>query len=315
MNAAAQAAVTDVAVGVVQHADGRVLLAERQPDKPWAGYWEFPGGKIERGESVLQALRRELHEELGIEIDRAYPWITFDYDYPKKRVRLHFWRVSSWHGTPHGREAQRLSWEDPRACAVRPLLPANTPVFQALNLPAVYAITNAAKLGVETFMARLCAALGRGVRLIQVREPKMPVEEFELFAQRVVATAHPCGARVLINGDLALARRVSADGVHLQAGQLKTLEAPPDIDLWAASCHDARELARAAELRASFAVLSPVLPTPTHPEAAGMGWERFAELTRDFPLPVYALGGMKPELLETAMRHGAHGVALLSGIW
>jgi len=89
----------------------------------------------------------------------------------------------------------------------------------------------------------------------------------------------------------------------------------PGTRIWAASCHSAAELAQAAVLDADFVVLSPVLPTPTHPEAVGLGWDKFASLVSDYPVPVYALGGMKPELLETAMRHGAHGVSLLSGIW
>lgn len=135
------------------------------------------------------------------------------------------------------------------------------------------------------------------------------------FARRVVSAARPHGARVLVNGDVDLARRANADGVHLQAGQLMQLSEPPPVEFWAASCHNAAELARAAQLNAGFVVLSPVLATPTHPEAAGMGWAQFAQRTRDYPLPVYALGGMKPELLDTAMQHGAHGIALLSGIW
>ncbi|OGI39635.1 MAG: DNA mismatch repair protein MutT [Candidatus Muproteobacteria bacterium RBG_16_62_13] len=304
----------DVAAAVIRRTDGRILLAERPAGKPWAGYWEFPGGKIEAGESVLQALTRELHEELGIEIDRAVPWITFEYAYPEKHVRLHFWRVLAWHGSPHGREDQQLSWEDPRAVAAQPLLPANEKVMRALSLPSIYAITNAGKLGVEPFMDRLRAALARSVRLIQVRERQMSPDELIRFAKRVVETARPAGARVLVNGDMAAALHVGADGVHLQADQLMKLGKPP-AGFWAASCHDARELARAAELKASFVVLSPVLPTPTHPEAAGMGWDRFATLIHNYPLPVYALGGMKPELLDTAMQHGAHGIALLSGIW
>lgn len=306
--------ILDVAAAIVRRPDGRVLLAERPTGKPWAGYWEFPGGKIESGESALQALARELHEELGIDVDRASPWITFEYAYPEKRVRLHFWRVSAWHGSPHGREGQQLSWEDPAAVGVHPLLPANEFVLRALNLPSIYAITNAGKLGVEPFMEKLRAALARGVRLIQVREPGMASGELEKFAKRVAAAAHAAGARVLVNGDIALAQRAGADGVHVPSSQLMQ-SGPVPAGFWAASCHDARELARAAELKASFVVLSPVLPTPTHPEAVGMGWAPFAELIRDYPLPVYALGGMKPELLETAMQHGAHGIAILSGIW
>ena len=307
-------ALIDVAAAVVQQADGRVLLAERPDGKPWAGYWEFPGGKIEPGEQPLAALARELHEELGIELDAATRWITFTYAYPEKHVRLHFFRVQRWHGEPYGREGQRLAWEQPDALTVSPLLPANASVLQALNLPPVYAITQAGKLGVEEFMLRLQAALERGVRLIQVRERNMAPEAYTRFAQRVVEIAHRYGARVLVNGDATVAKNAGADGVHLPGQQLLRLAAPPG-DFWAASCHDARELERAAELGASFVVLSPVLPTASHPGEAGIGWEKFASLIRGYPLPVYALGGMQVDLLDTAMQHGAHGMALLSGIW
>jgi len=316
MNASTgQEAVMQVAVGIVQRSDGRVLLAERPAGKPWAGYWEFPGGKIEAGEDVRAALTRELHEELGIELDRGYPWITVDYVYPEKRVCLHFYRVLGWHGTPYGREGQRLSWEDPQAVAVQPLLPANEGILQALRLPAVYGITHAGYFGVTAFMPRLTAALERGLRLIQVREPEMGAESLNRFACDVVALAHRYGAQVLLNGDITLARSVGADGAHLPARQFMALTEPPACAFWSASCHDARELVRAAELHASFVVLSPVLPTASHPESPGLGWQVFEDLVRHYPLPVYALGGMKIELLDTAMRHGAHGVSLLRGIW
>lgn len=305
----------NVAVAVVQRSDGRVLLAERPRGKASGGYWEFPGGKFDAGEGVEQALRREVHEEIGIDIELACPWMTYEYDYPDKRVRLHVWRVLAWHGTPHGREGQRVSWEDPAALTVGPLLPANDRMRRALSLPPVYAITHAEKYGVAEFMPRLERALARGVRLVQVRERNLAPGQLAQFARRVVTAAHRYGARVLVNGDIAVAQRAGADGVHLPASQLRRLTAPPPVALWAASCHDAEELALAARWHADFVVLSPVLPTATHPDVPGMGWARFAELTRHYPLPVYALGGMRVELLDTAMQHGAHGVALLSGIW
>lgn len=307
--------VVDVAVAVVQRADGRVLLAERPRGKESAGYWEFPGGKFEPGERPVQALARELHEELGVELDMAYPWVTYEYAYSNKIVRLHFYRVHGWHGTPHGREGQRVSWEDPAAVVVGPLLPANDKVLRALNLPPVYAITNAGKYGVAEFMIRLKAALARGVRLIQVREPAMAPEQLMQFARRVVTLARQYGATVLVNGDEQLARQSGADGVHLSGRRLMNLERAPQTRLWAASCHDPDELARAAALHADFVVLSQVLPTATHPGVPGIGWEKFGALARNYPLPVFALGGMRPEHLPVAMQHGAHGIALLSGIW
>ena len=307
--------IINVAVAVILREDGRVLLAERPPGKPVPGYWEFPGGKFAADENARQALTREIHEEIGVDIDTAYPWLTREYAYPDKRVRLHFYRVTAWHGAAHGREGQRISWEDPRAIRVDPLLPANHKVVSALCLPSAYAITAAEKYGVADFMPRLRQALDRGVRLLQVRERNMTHAHLLIFSRDVVELAHAAGATVLINGDANLALRSGADGVHLQGAQLKHLTHRPDTRVWSASCHDAKELARAAELDADFVVLSPVLPTTTHPGMAGMGWERFAELARDYPLPIYALGGMRTELLETAMRHGAHGIALLSGIW
>jgi 8-oxo-dGTP diphosphatase len=307
--------VVEVAVGVIQRADGCVLLAERPSGKPWAGYWEFPGGKIEAGEDVRTALTRELHEELGIELERGYPWIGVDYVYPEKRVRLNFYRVLGWHGTPHGREGQRLSWEDPQLVGVQPLLPANAKILQALRLPAIYAITHAAIDGVEAFLPRLDAALEHGLRLIQVREPQMDAGTLYRFAREVVTRAHRYGARVLVNGDSTLAHAVGADGVHVPARQLLQYTTPPTAEFWAASCHDAVELARAAALHANFVVLSPVLPTASHPQAPGLGWKRFEDLVRHYPLPVYALGGMKADLLDTAMAHGAQGVGLMRGAW
>ena len=307
-------AVIDVAVGVVMHADGRVLLAQRPDGKPSAGYWEFPGGKFEPGESPRQALARELHEELGVELDTAYPWITREHSYPKMKVRLHLYRVLNWHGEPQGREGQQVSWQDPGAIKVAPLLPANHAIVQALNLPPVYAITQASKFGVTNFMQRLQLALDKGVRLIQVRERDMTPEQLTEFAGQAVALAHNYDAQVLVNSDENIARSAGADGVHLQAGQLMRCPARPNTRLVGASCHNRRELYRAAELGVDFVVLSPVLPTPSHPGAATLGWDRFAELCLDLPLPVFALGGMRLHMIETAMTHSAQGVALLSGI-
>lgn len=305
----------EVAAAVVQQADGKFLLAERPAGKPYAGWWEFPGGKVEAGETPYHALVRELHEELGIEVDKAHPWLTRVYAYPHAKVRLHFFRVVSWHGEPHGKENQHLSWQYPGAVAVEPLLPANGPILLALNLPPVYAITHAAEMGVEAFLERLQLALDRGIRLIQVREKGMAANALRDFACEVVRRAHAAGARVVVNGDGALVREVGADGVQLTAAQLMALDARPEFELVSASCHNRKELERAAGLGLDFVVLSPVLPTLSHPGAPTLGWEGFASLAADLPMPVYALGGLAVRDMEEAWRHGAHGIAMLRGAW
>lgn len=307
--------VIDVAAAAIFNEAGAVLLACRPAGRPWAGYWEFPGGKFEADECARDCLARELNEELGITIEIAHPWITRVYRYPEKTVRLHFARVMAWRGSLQAREGQALSWQAPTDVRVAPLLPANAPILRALALPPIYAITDADRYGADEFLRRLDRALAHGLRLIQVREKTWDLAARTAFARAVLTRARAYGARVLLNTDIAAAISLGADGVHLNSAQLRTLAARPAVDYCAASCHDAEDLQRAVAFGCDFAVLSPVLATASHPGAAILGWDRFERLAADSPIPVYALGGMQPDSLMTAMQHGAHGVALRSGAW
>lgn len=307
--------ITHAAVGVIQRSDGMVLLGERPAGKPWAGWWEFPGGKIEAGETAEHALKRELHEELGIEVTQLYPWLTRTFDYPEKTVKLHFFRVVSWQGEPHGAEGQKLSWQNPADLQVSPMLPANQPIINALNLPSVYAITNLAELGETAFLNQLKMALAGGLKLIQIREKQLSTPALQNFSAQVIALAHAYCAKVLINADVALAQNLGADGVHLTSNQLLNLNQKPENMLCAASCHNAAELKKAAELGLDFVLLSPVLPTKSHVDTQPIGWQNFQQLIADYPLPVYALGGMQTQYLTTAWQHGAHGIAMQRGAW
>ena len=308
-------AVVQVVAAVISRADGAILMAQRPPGKVYEGYWEFPGGKIEPHESLEEALARELHEELGITVERAYPWITRRYNYAHAAVALNFFRVVRFRGELDAREAQAFRWQSLDAIDVHPILPANGPIIAALRLPAEYAITNAGEMGEAAFMSALERRLQTGLRLIQVREPQMSAEGLRRFAAAVVAMAQAYGARVLVNENVALAEDCGADGVHLKAAQLQSLRARPRFQLVGASCHQASELNLAAGLAADFVVLGPVAPTPSHPGSPAMGWSAFERLVRGFDLPVYALGGMRMRDLEAAWTHGAHGIGMQRGAW
>ena len=305
----------EVVAAVIIDAGGQFLLAQRPPGKVYAGYWEFPGGKVEPGEAAADALKRELHEELGIDVITAYPWLTRDFDYSHAAVRLRFFRVLNWSGELHGREQQQFVWQMIDNITVTPLLPANWPILRALALPPACGITQAGELGRDVFMTRLARSLQNGLRLIQVREKQFTDDELRAFTLGVVAMSRRFGARVVVNGPVAIAAQARADGVHLTAAQLMAAKRRPDCEWCGASCHDAAELARACELGIDFAVLGPVNTTPTHPDAKLLGWPRFAQLIRDCPLPVYALGGMRAADLEHAWKCGAHGVAMVRGAW
>ncbi len=304
----------EVAAAVIERPDGTFLMASRPAGKVYAGWWEFPGGKVEPGEAPRHALERELREELGIAVRRAYPWLTCDYDYAHARVRLYFFRVTDWSGEPHPHEGQGMAWVRAERPGVEPILPANGPILRALSLPLTYGISAATELGVEVFLRRLENALTGGLRLVQLREKAMPAKLLAALAREVAARCRAHGARLLINDDPVLAARLEA-GVHLPAARLMRLKLKPDLPWVGASCHDAAELEQAQALGVDFVVLGAVLPTASHPGANPLGWERFRELAARRSLPVYALGGLAPTDLDTARQAGAHGIALKRGLW
>ena len=318
-----------VAVAILQRKNeaglSEFLLASRPQGKGWAGWWEFPGGKIEDGETPEHALTRELAEELGIKPTITQQWLVRQYDYPEthdspaKTVLLHFYFVTAWQGEPTPHEGQMLSWQNPQNITVAPILPANKPIMHALALPPVYAISNLAEMGESEYLYALQAAFNKGLRLVQIREKHLIKDEFIRIATQIIALAKPYNAIVLISQDIALARDLGAHGVHLPSQNLLLLKTKPVAGLpenfvVAASCHSAKELAHAEMLGLDFVVLSPVKSTQSHPELDAMGWQAFADMAKKTTLPVYALGGMTLPDLPIALSYGARGIAYQRGI-
>ena len=298
----------EVAAAVIERPDGSYLLAQRPAGKVYAGWWEFPGGKVDPGESAADALEREIHEELGITVVRAYPWLSRVHVYEHGTVMLNFFRVVEWRGDPHPRENQAFVWQRPDAPVVEPMLPANGPVLASLALPLEYAITDATSLGVPAQLERVEARLKEGLRLIQVRDRGHWERAQLIFAVTSMARQH--SARVLVSGGPA------ADGIHFTAEQLMSLRARPQgTGLMAASCHDVRELGHAMAIGLDFAVLGPVKATASHPGARTLGWAEFRRIVAGASIPVYAIGGLQRSDLDAARRAGAHGLAMIRGAW
>ena len=299
---------TEVAAAVIER-PGEFLLAQRPAGKPYPGYWEFPGGKIEPGEDAKAALVRELREELGIEVRAATPWITRVYAYTHATVRLHFFRVSAWDGEPQPLEDQSIAWQRVAAPDVAPMLPANAPVLAALALPAVMVVSDAARMGIDAWLEALAGRATSERVLVQLREKTFGMHAVQNLLSRTLARVEPFGGRVVVNSDCG--RFAQAHGVHLTSRALMEAPARPDASLAGASCHDARELEHAEQLGLDYAVLGPVRETATHPGVAPIGWERFASLAANRSIPIYAIGGLTRRDLPQARAHAAHGVALL----
>jgi len=305
-----------VAAGALIDAQGRVLIARRHEHAHQGGLWEFPGGKCEPGEGAEAALQRELHEELGVTIGAHRPLIRLTHHYPDRSVLLDVHRVDQWSGEPHGREGQPLAWVGPGELGDYPMPAADVPIVRALQLPDRYLITPTSASHAGHFLAGLEGALQQGVRLVQLRVFDLDAGTHLALARRALQRCQAHGARLLINGAAALPAEIGAAGVHLSSRQLRGLQARPAGDgLLAASCHNAQDLQLAQDIGVDFVVLSPVLPTRSHPDAAPLGWAHFSELVDRFAMPVYALGGMQPALMQQAWQSGAQGVAGIRGLW
>jgi 8-oxo-dGTP diphosphatase len=315
--------ILDVAVGVLLRPDGKVLLGKRPAGKPWPGWWELPGGKLEPGETVMQALTRELKEELGIAVLRATPWVTYVHVYPTSTVRLAFCRVTNWAGEPAGVEGQELSWVDISEADKTPqLLPATFPPIRWMQLPDTYAITSiGSRTALEAYLPRLDFALAQGLKLVQFREPDwvdgVNAESLLETLQTLIKHCHQAGAKILVNSVHPKSWWSLADGVHLTSKDANAQAGRPELPedkLVGVSTHHAQDLEHARQISADFAVLGPVLATLSHPEATGIGWETFQTLNNTAGLPVFALGGQSLATLELAKQHGAHGIAAIRGL-
>ena len=306
-----------VAAGAVFDDRQRVLICQRPPHAHQGGLWEFPGGKLEPGETIESALRRELVEETGINVISARPLIRVHHDYPDREVLLDVWRVERFTGKAAGHEGQPIRWVLPRELSRYRFPAANRPIIKAVSLPDRYLITPEPGADVENFLIYLDAAVSRGVTLVQLRSKQRALADYRVLVRQALGVCRARNARLLLNTEPSLALELGADGVHLTSARLLALRERPLDSRYVigASCHDRQELEHACAMNLDFAVVSPVRETASHPDAKALGFHGLRNLTEQADLPVYALGGMAETDLERAFEHGAQGIAAIRGLW
>jgi 8-oxo-dGTP diphosphatase len=239
------------------------------------------------------------------------------HNYPDKAVLLDVWRVDAFTGTALGCEGQAIEWVSVAALGDYQFPAANTPIIKAVSLPDRYLVTPEPGVDHACFLRALEVALGRGVSLVQLRAKQLSAADFRALVPGVRQRCQQAGARLLLNADVMLAAELDADGIHLTGARLRALSARPlgDDQLVGASCHTLEDVRHAGELGLDFIVVSPVKQTGSHPDARLLGFAGLQQLTEQASLPVYALGGMQLADLEAAFRHGAQGIAAISGLW
>lgn len=326
--------VVHVAVGAIVK-EGQVLLAKRASHQHQGGLWEFPGGKVEAGETLTQALTRELLEELDIHVVSTTALIQIQHDYGDKQVLLDVWLVTDFSGEPKGQEGQPLEWVPLSQLTKYAFPAANAPIVSALTLPRVMAITPST--GHKEQVLEFCInAVARGADGIQLRSPQLPFEDITwvyqqlLSAQSMFKPAVACPIWInsthLVNKhNQWLHERCQAfTAIHVCARHLALVALLDNTKLktntgthkqaryiFTASCHNADQLMQAAQFSCA-AYLSPVNTTSSHPASTPLGWPAFARLISKAQLPVYALGGLKLTDYDTAIAHYAQGIAGIS---
>ncbi len=300
-----------VAVAVIKDTADRLLISLRPEGVHQGNLWEFPGGKLDKAETVTEALKRELHEELGITLECCMPLIKIRHAYDDLEVLLDVWTVTRFSGTASGREGQSIRWVQLDELSDYQFPAANYPIISAVTLPSDYAILDSDDT--DNLLPNLRQVLDKGITLLQLRLKQNSPEQISTFLQQALPLIREKKVKLLINSAVPDLAEFEFDGLHLTALDLLACDRRPENYQWvAASCHTQAELQHAERIGVDFVVLAPVKATATHPGKPGIGWDNFQKLCTQVNLPVYALGGLDSEDKMTAQRAGAQGIAGIS---
>ncbi|MCK5916946.1 MAG: Nudix family hydrolase [Cocleimonas sp.] len=301
-----------VVVAVIQDKKGQILIAQRDTKKHQGGKWEFPGGKVEQGESAQHALVREINEELGIQIESATPLIQIHHHYTELSVFLDVYTVNTWRGEAYGKEGQPMRWIGLNDINHYSFPAANTPILQALSLPDTCLITPEIKDEAE-FRQGILRYLDRGQTLIQFRAKTLTTHAYINRATWLIKQCKAYETSLVLNSPPS--QLDFANGLHLTSSQLLALKSRPETTLLSAACHNKSELLKAQQLAVDFIFLSAIKATTSHPELISKGWQWFSENIKECNIPVYALGGLGVDDLDIAKKNGAQGIAAISQLW
>jgi len=314
--------IVHVAVAVIMNERNEVCISLRDKDAHQGGLWEFPGGKLEQGETVEQALIREVKEELTLVIEQSRPVITITHDYPDKTVCLYVRKTLSYQGQAVGVEGQQVKWVPVSQLSDYDFPAANLSIIKVLQLPDKYLITGK-WLDNDDFINKLKKALNHDIKLVQLRlknDSKKDMSQMQSLFENVAILCKQANTKLMLNAadnylDIIDLTNIDFEGFHADSRTLMSLSRRPKGRLFSASCHSEEELVKAAQLQADFVVLSPVQKTASHPEMPAMGWQQFAAMLEHIAIPVYALGGLTEKDMKVARQHGAQGIAAISAFW
>lgn len=296
--------------------EGKILLARRPSSSHQGDKWEFPGGKVEDGETAKQALVRELQEELNITALSHRRLITIRHRYPDQNIKLDVWLVDDFRGEAEGMEGQLVIWVREQDLENYEFPEANTPVLSALTLPESCAITPASLTVDEAVMSRVNNRINQHP-MVLLRAPMLARGQYREVAENYAEITRNSMTKLLLNSDAESVYQLDAAGLHYSSRRLMNASARPigTDKYFSADCHNSKELEQAKKLDADFIFISPVEACSYQPQRETMKWAGFSMLCDRFNRPVYAMGGLAEKDLSTAWKYGAQGVAGISHFW
>ncbi len=300
-----------VAAGVIRRPDGRILLSLRPTDAHQGGLWEFPGGKVERSERAIEALTRELYEELGLRVRSAMPLIRIAYEYPDRRVDLRVFEVTEWSGEPYGREGQQVAWFAANDLSGVCVPAANDGIRTAAQLPDLAICTSLEGGQHERDIASLESYLKAGIRLIRLSTPASDDPDLLRTLAQAADLCRIYGARMTVCSARPNRPASNLYGVHVSANDLRGGFQPPSNSnlLTSASCQNRSDLDLAEKIGVDFVYLEYLQP-PASVGGHGRQWRSLRAASSRLKIPAYACGSVSASDAFMARSMGCQGVAL-----
>ena len=296
----------EVVAAVIRNSEGKVLIAQRPSNKHQGGKWEFPGGKVEKGESRRSALVRELSEELGIDIGHSTRLISVYHEYEDKAIYLDVYEVLQWDGAVVGKEGQPIRWVTSESLNDFEFPDANASIVEAARLPKHIKLlggtANDAAVYKENFISNLESVQWMFLQTFNEEHLYQPDHE---CLNWLLDAAGEHQATVILEAPPPLIRNDYS--LHLSAEELLKIQERPPATKVSASCSTPGELFKAQRLGLDFIIVGPVLLDSTDGKKA-LGWPMFQSLSSRVNIPVYASGGVSGKDIELAREYGAQGV-------
>lgn len=297
--------------------NGYVLLTKREKNTHLAGYWEFPGGKLNDGESFKQALRRELAEEIGFTLHDCHTLINFKYVYSDRQLHFQVFKLAVQRHTIVNNEGQNIQWLQKTQLHTVKLPAANKIILNALLMPNLYAIADA-NVFADDLLLQVERQLKAGAGMIQYRTQDQASDAIMENGLAIKELCDEYNALMVLNSEWHYWDKIQPHGVHVKSADLARLKqlatSRLNYRVISASCHTSEQARMINSMEIDSALVGSVNTTMTHPQQKPLGWTGFSKLCAHIDRPVYAIGGCRVSDIITSQVYGGHGIAAIRGI-